>query len=245
MPPSVRTPAPVWVHVLSRLIVDLVDLRVSPCPLPPALPSPQASPNDRFVALELLKNANIAAGFVLPGCQVRPERGGVADQRGVHSALPTLPALPPRKSRGRAAAAAAAAASAAGGRGARGGWAPGLAQHRAPSVPHGGAPATCPRPYRPVLGRSCTPGHTFGVFPAPHPLPLCGYHPSPPAAQDTGTATVVGKRGQYVWTDGRDEEALSRGVFRAYTQTNLRYSQVRRGWPCWMGVGPDGRLRLG
>ncbi|GLC57035.1 hypothetical protein PLESTB_001175600 [Pleodorina starrii] len=76
------------------------------------LKDPEASSNDRFVALELLKNANVAAGFVLPGCQ------------------------------------------------------------------------------------------------------------------DTGTATVIGKRGQYVWTDGRDEEALSRGVFRAYTSTNLRYSQV-------------------
>ncbi|KXZ55306.1 hypothetical protein GPECTOR_3g440 [Gonium pectorale] len=76
------------------------------------LKDPEASANDRFVALELLKNANIAAGFVLPGCQ------------------------------------------------------------------------------------------------------------------DTGTATVIGKRGQYVWTDGKDEEAISKGVFRAYTSTNLRYSQV-------------------
>ncbi|PNW81648.1 hypothetical protein CHLRE_06g254400v5 [Chlamydomonas reinhardtii] len=76
------------------------------------LKDPEASANDRFVALELLKNANIAAGFVLPGCQ------------------------------------------------------------------------------------------------------------------DTGTAAIMGKRGQYVWTDGRDEEHLSRGVFRAYTSTNLRYSQV-------------------
>lgn len=47
-----------------------------------------------------------------------------------------------------------------------------------------------------------------------------------PGCQDTGTATVMGKKGQYVWTDGRDEEALSRGVFKAYTETNLRYSQV-------------------
>ncbi|GFR43178.1 hypothetical protein Agub_g4228 [Astrephomene gubernaculifera] len=47
-----------------------------------------------------------------------------------------------------------------------------------------------------------------------------------PSCQDTGTATVMGKRGQYVWTDGRDEEALSKGIFRAYTSTNLRYSQV-------------------
>jgi fumarate hydratase class I len=37
----------------------------------------------------------------------------------------------------------------------------------------------------------------------------------------------MGKRGQYVWTDGRDEEHLSRGVFDTYTGTNLRYSQAR------------------
>ncbi|XP_077998541.1 fumarate hydratase class I, aerobic-like [Glandiceps talaboti] len=76
------------------------------------LDDPQASPNDKFVALELLKNANIAASMVLPGCQ------------------------------------------------------------------------------------------------------------------DTGTAIVIGKRGQNVWTDGNDEEHLSRGVYNTYTGTNLRYSQV-------------------
>ena len=36
----------------------------------------------------------------------------------------------------------------------------------------------------------------------------------------------LGKRGQYVWTDGQDEAALSRGVYNTYTQKNLRYSQV-------------------
>ncbi|XP_072031543.1 fumarate hydratase class I, aerobic-like [Amphiura filiformis] len=76
------------------------------------LDDPEASPNDKFVALELLKNANIAAGMILPGCQ------------------------------------------------------------------------------------------------------------------DTGTAIVMGKRGQNVWTDGQDEEHLSRGVYNTYTQKNLRYSQV-------------------
>ena len=76
------------------------------------LGDPEASPNDRFVSLELLKNANIAAGGILPGCQ------------------------------------------------------------------------------------------------------------------DTGTAIVMGKRGQYVVTGGGDEEAISRGIFETYTQTNLRYSQV-------------------
>jgi len=76
------------------------------------LSDPEASPNDRFVAMDLLKNANIAAGFVLPMCQ------------------------------------------------------------------------------------------------------------------DTGTAIVMGKRGQHVLTAGDDERDLSRGVFDAYQQLNLRYSQM-------------------
>src|SRR4029434_331660 len=76
------------------------------------LKDPEASPNDRFVALELLKNANIAAGGVLPSCQ------------------------------------------------------------------------------------------------------------------DTGTAIVMGKKGQYVFTAGGDEEAIARGVYDVYTTANLRYSQL-------------------
>ena len=47
-------------------------------------------------------------------------------------------------------------------------------------------------------------------------LPLC---------QDTGTATIVAKKGQRVWTDSCDAEYLSKGVFDCYTQENLRYSQ--------------------
>ncbi len=63
-----------------------------------------------------------------------------------------------------------------------------------------------------------------------------------PGCQDTGTAIVQGKKGQFVWTQPldesdaaaasnggavvTDEEALSKGVFNAYTQKNLRYSQV-------------------
>ncbi|WP_018653034.1 fumarate hydratase [Actinomadura flavalba] len=47
-----------------------------------------------------------------------------------------------------------------------------------------------------------------------------------PMCQDTGTAIVMGKRGQHVLTDGRDEEHLSRGVYDAYTKLNLRYSQM-------------------
>ncbi|HYM32524.1 MAG TPA: fumarate hydratase [Candidatus Cybelea sp.] len=47
-----------------------------------------------------------------------------------------------------------------------------------------------------------------------------------PSCQDTGTAIVVAKKGQYVWTDGADEAALSRGIHRTYTETNLRYSQM-------------------
>jgi fumarate hydratase, class I len=46
-----------------------------------------------------------------------------------------------------------------------------------------------------------------------------------PMCQDTGTAIVMGKKGQAVWTGGGDEAALSRGIFRAYTENNLRYSQ--------------------
>jgi fumarate hydratase, class I len=76
------------------------------------LKDPEASPNDRFVALELLKNANIAAGFILPSCQ------------------------------------------------------------------------------------------------------------------DTGTAIVMGKKGQYVFTGGGDEEAIARGVWGTYHTENLRYSQL-------------------
>lgn len=49
-----------------------------------------------------------------------------------------------------------------------------------------------------------------------------------PGCQDTGTAIAMGKKGQYVWTDGHDEAAISRGIFDAYTQTNLRYSQVNQ-----------------
>ncbi|PNG93178.1 Fumarate hydratase class I [Streptomyces malaysiensis] len=47
-----------------------------------------------------------------------------------------------------------------------------------------------------------------------------------PMCQDTGTAIVMGKRGQNVLTRGGDEEALSLGVYDAYTKLNLRYSQM-------------------
>ncbi len=47
-----------------------------------------------------------------------------------------------------------------------------------------------------------------------------------PMCQDTGTAIIMGKRGGGVLTDGRDEEHLARGVFDAYTELNLRYSQL-------------------
>jgi fumarate hydratase class I len=76
------------------------------------LDDPQASPNDRFVALELIKNANISSGFVLPSCQ------------------------------------------------------------------------------------------------------------------DTGTAIVMGKKGQMIFTGYNDEEAIARGVFQTYQSSNLRYSQL-------------------
>jgi len=48
-------------------------------------------------------------------------------------------------------------------------------------------------------------------------LPLC---------QDTGTATIVAKKGQGVWTGGGDAELLARGVYDTYTGENLRYSQT-------------------
>ena len=47
-----------------------------------------------------------------------------------------------------------------------------------------------------------------------------------PMCQDTGTAIIMGKKGQRVWTGGGDEEALSQGVFRTYADDNLRYSQL-------------------
>src|SRR5579871_5637375 len=47
-----------------------------------------------------------------------------------------------------------------------------------------------------------------------------------PMCQDTGTALVFGKKGQRVWVEGNEEEALAFGVHRTFTETNLRYSQV-------------------
>jgi len=47
-----------------------------------------------------------------------------------------------------------------------------------------------------------------------------------PMCQDTGTAIIMGKKGENVWTGGRDEEALSEGVMKAYAENNLRYSQM-------------------
>ncbi len=47
-----------------------------------------------------------------------------------------------------------------------------------------------------------------------------------PICQDTGTATIVAKKGQQVWTGVKDEQYLSEGVFLTYTQENLRYSQT-------------------
>ena len=46
-----------------------------------------------------------------------------------------------------------------------------------------------------------------------------------PTCQDTGTAIIVGKKGQRVWTGGGDEAALARGVYNTYIEDNLRYSQ--------------------
>ncbi|KAA3668938.1 class I fumarate hydratase FumA [Pectobacterium carotovorum] len=46
-----------------------------------------------------------------------------------------------------------------------------------------------------------------------------------PTCQDTGTAIIVGKKGQNVWTGGNDAEALSKGVYNTFVEDNLRYSQ--------------------
>ncbi|MGE4562022.1 MAG: fumarate hydratase [Rhodospirillales bacterium] len=47
-----------------------------------------------------------------------------------------------------------------------------------------------------------------------------------PMCQDTGTAIVMAKKGQRVWTGGGDEAAIAQGVLKTYTENNLRYSQV-------------------
>ena len=47
-----------------------------------------------------------------------------------------------------------------------------------------------------------------------------------PMCQDTGTAIVKGKKGQFVFTGGGDEEAIARGIFNTYLSANLRYSQM-------------------
>jgi len=47
-----------------------------------------------------------------------------------------------------------------------------------------------------------------------------------PFCQDTGTATIVAKKGQRVWTGAKDEEHLARGIFETFARENLRYSQT-------------------
>ncbi|MEY3898591.1 MAG: hypothetical protein RLZZ214_4113, partial [Verrucomicrobiota bacterium] len=47
-----------------------------------------------------------------------------------------------------------------------------------------------------------------------------------PFCQDTGTATIMGKKGQQVWTGCDDAEFLSKGIYQTYTKENLRYSQT-------------------
>src|SRR6187455_822940 len=47
-----------------------------------------------------------------------------------------------------------------------------------------------------------------------------------PMCQDTGTAIVKGKKGQFVFTGGGDEAAIAHGIYDAFTQLNLRYSQL-------------------
>jgi fumarate hydratase class I len=47
-----------------------------------------------------------------------------------------------------------------------------------------------------------------------------------PGCQDTGTAIVIGKRGQHVLTNGNDEQVISQGIYKTYSEQYLRYSQV-------------------
>ena len=47
-----------------------------------------------------------------------------------------------------------------------------------------------------------------------------------PMCQDTGTAIVKAKKGQFVFTGGADDEAISRGIYNTYQTSNLRYSQL-------------------
>ncbi len=47
-----------------------------------------------------------------------------------------------------------------------------------------------------------------------------------PICQDTGTATIVAKKGQQVWTNGNDCERISEGIYKTYIEENLRYSQT-------------------
>lgn len=47
-----------------------------------------------------------------------------------------------------------------------------------------------------------------------------------PTCQDTGTAQVIAKKGQNIWTGANDEEAISLGIYKTYTEENLRYSQT-------------------
>ncbi|MGE5818859.1 MAG: fumarate hydratase [Deltaproteobacteria bacterium] len=47
-----------------------------------------------------------------------------------------------------------------------------------------------------------------------------------PFCQDTGTATVLAKKGQQVWTGVKDEEYIAKGIYKTYTEENLRYSQT-------------------
>ncbi len=47
-----------------------------------------------------------------------------------------------------------------------------------------------------------------------------------PSCQDTGTAIVIGEKGEAVWTGGNDEAAIEEGIFRTYQKENLRYSQM-------------------
>ena len=108
-----------------------------------------------------------------------------------------------------------------------------------PPRPARGRSSTIPRPRR-TTGASCSRCCATPRSPPGFVLPMC---------QDTGTATIVAKKGQRVFTGGGDAEQLSRGIFETYTRENLRYSQtapahhVRREELGHQPAGADRHLR--
>ena len=68
-----------------------------------------------------------------------------------------------------------------------------------------------------VKSPSCTRFHRKPIISAVGELPTC---------QDTGTALITGYKGAQVWSDFNEKEAFSKGIYRAFEERNLRYSQI-------------------